>query len=110
MKCLEILTRCCRIFALPWLRSPHPRPLPVGEGVNGIPHRFCRRAYFYSNERGEPPHVHVQRERFFAKFWLNPVTLASSIRFASHELRAIQRIVEDHRDNFLEAWNEHAGD
>ncbi|MGH6855523.1 MAG: DUF4160 domain-containing protein, partial [Aestuariivirga sp.] len=37
------------------------------------------------------PHVHVQRERFFAKFWLNPVTLASSIRFASHELRAIQR-------------------
>ncbi len=20
-----------------WLRSPHPRPLPAGEGVNGIP-------------------------------------------------------------------------
>ncbi len=51
MKCLEILTRCWRAFALPWLRSPHPRPassarqrgpipgpgfLPVGEGVNGI--------------------------------------------------------------------------
>jgi hypothetical protein len=70
------------------------------------PYRF----YFYSNERAEPPHVHVQRERFFAKFWLNPVALASSIRFASHELRAIQRIVEDHRNNFLEVWNEHAGD
>ncbi|KAB2961114.1 MAG: DUF4160 domain-containing protein [Candidatus Methylomirabilis oxygeniifera] len=32
------------------------------------PYRF----YFYSNERAEPPHIHVQRERFFAKFWLNP--------------------------------------
>lgn len=70
------------------------------------PYRF----HFYSNERGEPPHVHVQREQFFAKFWLNPVTLTSSIRFASHELRTIQRIVEDYRDDFLEAWNEHAGD
>jgi hypothetical protein len=68
------------------------------------PYRF----YFYSNEKGEPAHVHVQRERFIAKFWLQPVSLASSKRFRAHELRAIQRIIEDHRDEFLEAWNEHA--
>ncbi|MDO9371660.1 MAG: DUF4160 domain-containing protein [Gammaproteobacteria bacterium] len=67
------------------------------------PYRF----YFYSNEKGEPPHVHVQRERFLAKFWLNPVSLTGSKRFSSHELRAIQRLVEDNRGKLLEAWNEH---
>ncbi|WP_231363466.1 DUF4160 domain-containing protein [Thioalkalivibrio sulfidiphilus] len=53
--------------------------------LNIGPYRF----FFYSNERGEPPHIHVQRERFLAKFWLSPVALAGSKRFASHELRAI---------------------
>ena len=68
------------------------------------PYRF----YFYSNERGEPPHIHVQRERFLAKFWLEPVSLAGSRRFRSHELRLIQRIVDDHKAEFLETWNEYA--
>ncbi|WP_456386715.1 DUF4160 domain-containing protein [Desulfolithobacter sp.] len=67
------------------------------------PYRF----FFYSNERGELPHIHVQRERFLAKFWLNPVSLAGSKRFASHELRTIQKHVDKNRAIFLEAWNEH---
>jgi hypothetical protein len=67
------------------------------------------RFFFYSNEKGEPPHIHVQRERFLAKFWLNPVALASSRRFASHELRTIQKHVRDNREMFMEAWNEHIG-
>ena len=40
------------------------------------PYRF----FFYSDERGEPRHVHVQRDRSLAKFWLDPVALASSGR------------------------------
>ncbi|MCW9024251.1 MAG: DUF4160 domain-containing protein [Gammaproteobacteria bacterium] len=67
------------------------------------------RFYFYSNEKGEPAHIHVQREKLLAKFWLNPVSLAGSKRFASHELRTIQKHVEDNREQFLEAWNEHIG-
>lgn len=65
------------------------------------------RFYFYSNEKGEPPHIHVQREGFLAKFWLNPISLASSKRFASHELRTIQKHVDENRAKFQEAWNEH---
>jgi len=68
------------------------------------PYRF----YFYSNEKGEPPHIHVQREQFLAKFWLNPVALAGSKRFSSHELRTIQKYVEENTEIFLEAWNEHS--
>ena len=67
------------------------------------PYRF----YFYSNERNEPPHVHVQRDNSFAKFWLRPTALAGSKRFPAHELRTIGAIIAAHRIEFLEAWNEH---
>jgi hypothetical protein len=66
------------------------------------PYRF----FFYSNERGEAPHVHVQRERKLAKLWLDPVALASSIGFAAHELRKLERLVTANRVAFVEAWNE----
>ena len=42
-----------------------------------------------------------------AKFWLNPVALASSTRFSSKELRTLQQLVIEHKEEFLEAWNEH---
>lgn len=69
------------------------------------PYRF----FFYSNEKGEQPHIHVQRERFLAKFWLNPVALANSRHFASHELRTMLKHVDENQKMFMEAWNEHIG-
>ncbi|MFN2386770.1 MAG: DUF4160 domain-containing protein [Thermoanaerobaculia bacterium] len=39
------------------------------------------RFFFYSNEGAHPPHVHVQQESKIAKFWLDPVALASTGRF-----------------------------
>ena len=69
------------------------------------PYRF----FFCSNERGESAHVHVRRERGLAKFWLEPVALASSVRFRAHELRAIERLVADRAADFVEAWNEFFG-
>ena len=43
--------------------------------------------YFYLGDRDEPPHVHVKRDRQVAKFWLDPVTLASSGGMRSNEVR-----------------------
>ena len=34
------------------------------------------RFYFYAGDRSEPPHVHVERDNFVAKFWLDPVVVA----------------------------------
>ena len=70
------------------------------------PYRF----FFYSNEEGEPPHIHVQRDRKLAKFWLDPVSLAASRRFAPHELTQLEHLVFDRRDELLEAWNEYFED
>jgi hypothetical protein len=43
------------------------------------------RLFFYSSDRDEPPHVHVEREDNVAKFWLDPVTLQSSGGFSRDE-------------------------
>ena len=36
------------------------------------------RAFFYSNERGEPPHVHVRSGDHEAKFWLHDLSVAAN--------------------------------
>lgn len=64
------------------------------------------RFFFYSNEGTEPPHVHVEEAGAIAKFWLEPVSLASSSRFRGHELRYLEQLVDEHRQEFLEAWHD----
>ena len=68
------------------------------------------RLFFFSNEAGEPPHVHVQRERMLAKFWLEPVSLARSTGFSPGELRRIQTVVIENVSALMEAWNEYFAD
>ena len=65
------------------------------------PYRF----YFYSHEPNEPPHVHVDRDDATAKFWLSPVSLASSLGFKAHELAALHRLVHENEKELIDAWN-----
>ncbi len=68
------------------------------------------RFFFYSLEGAEPPHIHVERGSAAAKFWLDPVRLAGSRAFRSHELTRIRAMVTENRAAFEEAWHEHFGD
>ncbi len=70
------------------------------------PYRF----FFYSGDRDEPPHVHVERERNKAKFWLDPVRLQISGRFNRSELNRIQRLIEENQERLLRSWHEHFSD
>jgi hypothetical protein len=67
------------------------------------------RFFFYSLEGAEPAHIHVEHGDYVAKFWLNPVSLAESHGFRSHELNRLRALVIEHRGAFLEAWNVHFG-
>ena len=67
------------------------------------------RFYFFSNEGEEPPHIHIKAVEDQAKFWLDPIVLASNYGFKVHELNEIERIIREHRIEFLEAWYEHLG-
>ncbi len=40
----------------------------------------------------EPVHVHVERDRSSAKFWLDPVVLARSSGFSRSELRMVEGV------------------
>ena len=64
------------------------------------------RFFFFSNEGREPPHIHVEAAEKLAKFWLEPVSLAYSVKFASVELTQLARLVVEHGDMFKERWNE----
>ncbi|MRW93787.1 DUF4160 domain-containing protein [Duganella sp. FT80W] len=65
------------------------------------------RFYFHSNELGEPPHVHVDKDGRSAKFWLESVTVARNHHLTSLELREIGRIISSHRIDFIGRWHEH---
>ena len=64
------------------------------------------RFFFYSNEGQELVHINVQAGSRVAKFWLNPVNLASSIGFNAKELNQLLVLVREHETLFLEAWND----
>ncbi|MGE0282562.1 MAG: DUF4160 domain-containing protein [Rhizobiaceae bacterium] len=65
------------------------------------------RFFFYSRENNEPPHIHIEHGDKLAKYWLEPVELASSKRFRAHELSEARSLVLKHRQRFLEAWRDH---
>jgi hypothetical protein len=43
------------------------------------------RFFFFSREGTEPPHIHVERGDEYAKYWLQPVSLAENRGFRDHE-------------------------
>jgi hypothetical protein len=65
------------------------------------PYRF----FFYAGDGSEPPHIHVERDRSEAKFWLMPVRLERSRGFSRQEIRRIRELVSNHQEQFMESWN-----
>jgi len=62
------------------------------------------RFYFFSNERQEPPHIHVKAAEDQAKFWIDPIALAVNYGFTARELNEIERIIAKHQTELLEVW------
>ena len=69
------------------------------------PYRF----FFYAGDRDEPRHVHIERDDRIAKFWLDPIRLQGSGGLSRVEIARIERLVSDHRELLMEAWDEYFG-
>jgi hypothetical protein len=67
------------------------------------PYRF----YFFSHEPNEPPHIHVDRDGFSAKFWLEEISLAKNLGFRQKEINTLQKLVINHQKEFLDKWYEY---
>ncbi len=67
------------------------------------------RFFWYSADRLEPPHVHVERDDRSAKYWLDPVRLARNNGLRQRELAMIARIIAAHQAEWLERWQRELG-
>jgi hypothetical protein len=64
---------------------------------------------FFCLDRGEPPHVHVRKDRKELTLWLDPVRVAYDRRVPDHEVNAIVDVVNEHQKEFVDAWNRYFG-
>ena len=63
------------------------------------------RFFFFSREE-EKRHVHVFGSDGEAKFWLDPeISLAKNHGLSERQLAKISKIVEDHKDELINAWD-----
>ena len=65
------------------------------------------RFFFFSNERAEPIHIHIEKAECYAKFWLDPLFVCANHGFTSKELREISEIVDENETYIREKWDEH---
>ena len=65
------------------------------------------RFYFFSDERQEPPHVHVRKGDSVAKLWLRPVEFVFARGFNRAEIRRIRELTFEHQGSFIQRWNEY---
>ncbi len=65
------------------------------------------RFFFFSREETRS-HVHVYCENGEAKFWLTPdIELARNHHLSRTELTQIEKIIEEHHEQFTTAWQRH---
>ena len=68
------------------------------------------RFFFFFNEESRM-HVHVICGDGEAKYWLEPeVALAKNFHLKRKQLSEIEKIVEAHQDEFIDAWKRAFGD
>lgn len=67
------------------------------------------RFFFFSREESRM-HVHVISGDGEAKFWIEPeIQLANNHGYTRNQLREIEALVENHRDELVSAWRQHFG-
>lgn len=65
------------------------------------------RLFFYSSDRSEPLHIHVEKDDNTAKFWLFPIRLQASHGFSRREINKILKIIEENHEFIERSWNEY---
>jgi hypothetical protein len=68
------------------------------------------RFFFYSSDRVEPIHIHVERAGATAKVWLRPARLDRSHGFSNAEIATILRHVDENNKLIERSWYEFFSD
>ncbi|MDR3535776.1 MAG: DUF4160 domain-containing protein [Acetobacteraceae bacterium] len=66
--------------------------------------------FFFSGDWNEPPHIHVDRGRVSAKFWLERIELARNEGTSAREPGiVVLRLPRERHVTLLEGWPEYFG-
>lgn len=65
------------------------------------------RFFFFSLDRSEKPHIHVEKAGKYVKYWLSPAELAHNRGFRSHELTEIRKLVQENENLIEGKWHEY---
>jgi len=63
------------------------------------------RFFFFSGDQFEPAHVHVKKGDGDGKIWLDPIEVAYLIDFKVKEEKRILEIVNENRQQLIDAWH-----
>ncbi|WP_396216724.1 DUF4160 domain-containing protein, partial [Gemmatimonas sp.] len=97
-------------------RARRKHPFPSGNTAEAteispdLPTRSHEEPFFYAGDRGEPMHVHVERDAHRAKVWLDPVRLQESGGFPRGDLARIIMMVREHEADLLRSWDDYFAD
>jgi uncharacterized protein DUF4160 len=75
--------------------------VPTVDNIDGF------RFFFYSEERTEPPHVHIEKGDYETKFWLDPVKKAVDWKFPTKDLKKVREIIKENQARFIQKYYEH---
>ena len=67
------------------------------------------RFFFYSGDRDEPPHIHIESEGKTGKFWLRPVRYERSMGFSRKEILSLERLVAEHQETLIRSCDDYFG-
>ena len=64
--------------------------------------------FFFFSQEEKRMHIHTRSSNGEAKFWIEPaVSLSRSFGFSTRELKQLEGIIEEHRDEITAAWKKH---
>ncbi len=67
------------------------------------------RFFFFSREE-DRMHIHIVSGDGEAKFWLEPeIELARNYHYSREQLKNVEKLIEEHYDELIGAWQEHFG-
>ncbi len=67
------------------------------------------RFFFYSSDRNEPVHIHIEADDNIAKVRLDPIRLENNGGFSRSEIGEILSVIKEHQIDLMEAWNDYFG-
>ncbi len=64
------------------------------------------RFFFFSDEH-DPEHIHIEKGESYVRIEIESMKVTHRYKISSKEVNRLIKLVEQHKTELMEAWNEH---